>query len=119
LLVSAVAGQLTAFGASGVNPGPALTMTSFNPGDTGSQLLPGGNIPVFYHSSMTDVEVRDSIRQSLPIGLGVRDAGGITQASAANYPGYGTNQIRVYEQALVSNNSAIGFSTHLPGDEFG
>src|SRR5690606_4985809 len=87
---------------------------------TNSQLLPNGNTPIFYHHSMTAGQVRDAVRAALAVGLGVQNpTSGVTQATAENFPGYATNRVRLYEQALVSNNSAVGFSTFLPGDEFG
>lgn len=93
---------------------------SFNAGTTNSQLLPSGAYPIFYNTGMSDLEVRDAIRAALANGLGVQDAvTGISQATIDSYPGYATNRIRVFEQSLRTNNSAIGFSTFLPGDEFG
>ncbi|TWU47288.1 Dockerin type I repeat protein [Rubripirellula tenax] len=87
---------------------------------TAIQNLPNGNVPVFYASTMTMQQVRDSIRQSLANGIGNVDVTtGITTATLQNYPEYGTNRIRVYNQNFFSNTSALGFSTFLPGDEFG
>lgn len=92
---------------------------SFNPGISDVELLPGGNVPILYHHGMTDTEVREAIRQALVVGVGVRSPTGVSQATLDNFPGYATNRIRVFEQGLSANNSAVGFSTFLPGDEFG
>ncbi|TWU41719.1 tandem-95 repeat protein [Novipirellula artificiosorum] len=99
---------------------PAITVTSFNGGTTASQYLPNGNVPVFYANSMVVEEVRDSIRESLTEGIGAIDpVTGVSSASLLTYPDYGTTRIRVFNQQLWFNQSAIGFSTYLPGDEFG
>ncbi|QDT03916.1 Dockerin type I repeat protein [Rubripirellula lacrimiformis] len=88
---------------------------------TAEQTLPNGNVPIFYHEAMTNKEVRDSIRQSLANGLGNIDpVTGITTATIAQYPEYGTNRIRVFSHYLSNSDAdGVGFSTYLPGDEFG
>ncbi len=116
----AVADQLIVIGATTAAFGPGFTLTSANQGSTNSQLLPSGNIPVFYNRTQTSTQVRDAIRLALVNGLGtISPVSGVTQATIANYPGYATNRIRVFERTATSNTSAVGFSTFLPGDEFG
>lgn len=93
---------------------------SFNQGATDSQRLPSGNVPIFYNRTMTSTQVRDAIRASLANGLGEQNPiSGVTQATLNTFPGYGTNRIRLFEQSLLTNTSEVGFSTFLPGDEFG
>lgn len=89
-------------------------------GSTDSQFLSNGNVPVFFNDSMTMAQVRDSIRQSLANGFGSRDPiTDVTTATPENYPEYGTNRIRIFDKRLIFNTSVLGFSSFLPGDEFG
>ena len=113
--------ELVVLNAAAVDLDPAFgSPNSFNAGMPGTQLLANGNVPVFYNPTMTDVEVRDAIRDALAVGIGVRNPiTGMTEASQDHFPGYATNRIRVFEQAFAGNNSAVGFGTFLPGDEFG
>ena len=120
LSATASGGQLVVFGAAARVLGASFTEASFNRGTTDSQRLQSGRTPIFYTRDMTAVEVRDAIRVALANGVGEQNpVSGVTRATAENFPGYGTNRIRVFEQSLLSNNSAVGFSTFLPGDEFG
>lgn len=112
--------RLTILGVGARTMGIDFVEVSFNQAGNASQLLPSGNVPIFYHWGMSDVEVRDAIRTALVNGLGARNPiSGTTASSLASYPGFATNRIRVFEQSLVSNASTLGFSTFLPGDEFG
>jgi len=112
--------QIVILGAAARSLSGGYIENSFNQGATDSQRLASGAYPIFYHSAMTQVEVRDAIRVALANGLGVQHpASGISQATVDNYPGYATNRIRVFEQSVIANSSAIGFSRFLPGDEFG
>ena len=112
--------QLTVLGVGARILGANFTEIAFNQGGHDSQLLPSGNVPIFYHWDMTAAEVREAIRTALVNGLGTRNAAsGVTAASIEHYPGYATNRIRVFEQSLLTNTSTLGFSTFLPGDEFG
>ncbi|MGB7329054.1 MAG: tandem-95 repeat protein [Rubripirellula sp.] len=96
-----------------------LTPSGFN-SPTAFQNLPDGSVPIFYANSMTMQEVRDSVRLALANGIGnVDPLTGITTATIANYPEYATNRIRIYNQNQFGNTSSIGFSSFLPGDEFG
>lgn len=112
--------QIVILGAAARSLSGGYVEQSFNQGTTNSQRLANGAYPIFYHSGMTRVEVRDAIRVALANGLGVQhSASGISQATVDNYPGYATNRVRVFEQSVTANSSAIGFSRFLPGDEFG
>ena len=97
----------------------SLTPAGFN-SPTAQQDLPNGNTPIFFNASMTKQQVRDSIRLALANGIGNIDpVTQITTATIANYPEYGTNRIRLYNQSTFGNSSTVGFSEFLPGDEFG
>lgn len=111
--------RLRMVGAASVTPGP-LTLVSLNNGGTAAQFLPEGNVPIFYNSEMSSTEVRESIRRSLVEGLGtINPVSGVSSANLGNFPAYGTNRIRLFNHSLAGNSSSTGFSTFLPGDEFG
>ncbi len=120
LAASAAGNQLVLRGAAASTVDLAFVTTSQNAGNVASQLLPNGNVPIFFNRNMTSTQVRDSIRTSLANGMGEIDTTtGVSLTTAAAYPGYGTNRIRLMEKTLFTNNSPIGVSTDLPGDEFG
>ncbi len=123
---SSVRDQVIVTGATTLTLGPAFTLatinpTTFNVGTTASQYLPSGNVPIFYTESMSMVSVRDAIRTAFVNGLGnISPASGVSTATIANFPEYGTNRIRVFNWSqLTVNNTSLGFSNFLPGDEFG
>ncbi len=116
LLATAVGNRVTAPEANSFT----LTPAGFG-APTAVQDLPSGAVPIYYNNSMTSQQVRNAIRQGLANGIGNVDlTTGITTATIANYPEYGTNRIRLYNQFVGGNTAtSVGFSQFLPGDEFG
>jgi hypothetical protein len=116
--------QITLTGARGLSLHPAfsngtINASSINVGATAQGFLPNGNVPIFYTQEMTQVQLRDAVRDGLARGIGERTSFGFTQATIDNFPEYGTQRIRLFNQSVVANTTVLGVSSFLPGDEFG
>ncbi len=124
LNATATGDQITVTGARGIALHPAfsngtINLGTLNVGTTAEGFLPNGNVPIYYSEGMTNTEVRDAVRDALARGIGSVSTAGISQADTSNFPEYGTQRIRVYNQSVISNSSVVGVSSYLPGDEFG
>ncbi len=122
---TAVGDQVIVPGIASLSLDPAFTAATINPisfnvGATASQYLPSGNVPIFYAETMSMQNVRDAIREAFVNGLGNQSAAsGVSTATIANFPEYGTNRIRIYNWSQFNDTTSLGFSNFLPGDEFG
>ncbi len=124
LNTTTVGDQINVTGARGIALHPAfsngtINLGTLNVGTTAEGFLPSGNVPINYSEGMTNVEVRDAVRDALARGIGTVSTAGISQATTANFPEYGTQRIRLFNQSVVSNSTVVGVSSYLPGDEFG
>ena len=121
---SAIGDQVFLTGMRSLSLHPAFANGTINPsslniGTTAEGFLANGNVPIFYNQAMTQTEVRDAVRDALARGIGDLSSVGISQATTANFPEYGTQRIRLYNQSVIANTTVLGVSSFLPGDEFG